>query len=339
MVYDPSDKFVIRDRAWAEVRQICNSEEKSYHELMGVPQQTANDWLNQIGKVPHVYLIKTEMLFSISIERLSPFTEEENKIFREWQRYAYQLHYRELSLNDIVIENIRYLPLLKENDRILVDNNGVLISGLEQLEAHKKNNKNKVKVFVVDIEALILELRSIKEMGEFSKSECMCIGYRVKQLIGSRKGQHVQSVNVKSEKEEANINNKAKDRTIRYELKSTKRTNKHLNETKDRTVRYEVKWAGLTNEHLAKILGFSGKNTYYRTDKVCQQGTPALINALNEGLFSIDRAFEISKSSQDEQNKNVAQAMSDITLKTTSTQRNKQKDYENLLCKTSVVYA
>lgn len=347
MVYDPLNKLVIRDRAWAEVRQICKNEGKSYHELMGVAQQTANDWLNQVVQVPHLYLIKTEMLFGISIERLSPFTTEENKIFREWQQNANQLYSREMPLDKIAIENLPYLTGFKENARVLVDHDGVLISGLGQIEAYKKNGQNKVKVFVVDIAALIFELRSIKEMADFSKSEYIAIGHRAKQLIGNRKGQHTQLINVKPETVKINAKSKAHDRTVRSQVnthlinvKSEKIKINIKNKAEDGTVRYQVEWIGKTNEHLAKIFGFSGKNTYYRTEQICYYGTQALIDALDQESISIDRAFKISKLAKDKQNEYAEQNALAHTLKTTSIKLKKEQDNgENSQCKARIVYA
>jgi len=279
------NKYDIHSQAWTEVFQKCGGE-KDYAKLMGKPQETVNDWRNKPGmRVPPVKLMLTEMLVGVSLERTNVFFPEDNKTMREFQQVKNQLHYREMSLDEIVIENIPYLPGFEENDRILVDNEGFLISGLWQIEMHKKNHQNKVKVFVLDMKALILELRSLNEMGDFSKSERIAIGYRLKQLIGSRKGQHPQLLNLKSEKDKINVNHKAEGETVRY----------------------QVEWVGKTNQHLAKILGFSGKNTYYRTEKICQQGIRALIDALNEGLFSIDKAFEISKLPEDKQNEFVEQ--------------------------------
>ena len=285
MIHNALNNDEIHSRAWIEVFRRCGNE-KRYAKLMKTPQPTVNGWRNKPGiKVPMIKLMETEMLTGVLIEKLNPFFPEDNKIMRRWQENRKNLHIREMFLNDIVIEKMRYLPLLQEDERILVDNKGVLISGLTQIEAHKKNHKNKVRVFVVDIEALVLELCTINEIGDFSKSELICIGYRIKQLIGSRKGKPIHSLSRESEKDGININKPSIDRTVRYELK----------------------WAGLTNAHLAKILGFSGKNTYYRTEKVCEQGTPSLINALNEGLVSIHKAFEISNLPKDKQNEVVLQ--------------------------------
>ncbi len=285
MIHNLVDKYQVRSQAWTEVLRICGGE-KAYIKLINKPQETVNDWRNKPEmKVPSIELMETEMLTGVPIEKLNPFFPEDNKKMRRWQESRKKLHIREMFLNDIVIENIRYLSLLYEDERILVDNYGVLISGLAQIETHKKNHKNKVQVFVVDIEALILELSALNEASDFSKSELICIGYRIKQLIGSRKGKHIYSENSESKKDEISIDNQSRDGTVRY----------------------EVKWAGLTNAHLAKILGFSSKNTYYRTEKVCERGTRSLINALNGGLVSIDKAFEISKLPKDKQNERVAQ--------------------------------
>jgi len=139
-------------------------------------------------------------------------------------------------------------------------------------------------------------------MSDFSKSERIAIGYRIKQLIGSRKGKHTQLVNLKPEKIEINVENQAKDETVRY----------------------QVEWIGKTNEHLADLLGFLGKNTYYRTEQIFNHGTQVLMDTLDQGIISIDKAFNVCKLPKDEQNACVVEAVLAHTLKSSPTQRRKK---------------
>ena len=302
MVYLSPNNDQIHSKTWTKVIQKSGNE-KAYAKSIGRAQSTVNERRNNPARrMLTKDLLNTAMSTGFSIETLNPCFPEDNEAMRTFQRGFKQLHAREMSLNEIIIENIPYRSEFKENDRILVDNHNVLIVGRGQIEAHKKNSQNKVKVFVVDIAALIFELLSIEQMSDFSKSERIAIGYRIKQLIGSRKGKHTQLVNLKPEKIEINVENQAKDETVRY----------------------QVEWIGKTNEHLADLLGFSGKNTYYRTEQIFNHGTQVLMDTLDQGIISIDKAFNVCKLPKDEQNACVVEAVLAHTLKSSPTQRRKK---------------
>ncbi len=72
---------------------------------------------------------------------------------------------------------------------MIIGTDGVLISGLAQLELQKSPKKAKVQAIVLDLEAIALEERSLKEANlELLISEKVAIGLCLERLIGSYSG-------------------------------------------------------------------------------------------------------------------------------------------------------
>ncbi|HXH55280.1 MAG TPA: hypothetical protein VNK03_06020 [Gammaproteobacteria bacterium] len=267
---------VSTDRAWLEVRQKVKIRGASYHEEMDVPQQTANDWLNQRSRPPLLMLIKTEINYDVSIEKLAYFTPAEIKVLREWQQNANRLHAEDIDLNKIIIEDTK-AHIGSDDDRIITDNFNVLVSGFKKVAALKADNKNKVWAITLDLESVLFGMSSAAKLhANLSLSEIIALGNRLERFVR----------NLEDE----------------FTVLSTK-TDPQDPKKDDYKAFIRSKWnevSGRTDTRIAKTLGFS-HGTYVRAKSVCQQAIPELKAAFSAKKISIAEAAEIARLSKAEQ--------------------------------------
>jgi len=275
MIFIERSKSEIRSKAWGEVLYKFVTIQ-AYADAVGVPRETARDWMNnEKAKVSFPFLAKTEVLTGISIERLSPFTEEENRIMRQWQNTK-QLNTIEMLLDEIVIKNSITSNCFES--RIIVDVNGRLISGWSQIEKLRAEGKRKALVSVLDLEVLLLEMRTLQDISvDFLINERVDVGLSLKELAGSHQGERTDLV--------SNLGNE--------NLKNDK------NNGQLRRKCSEVR--GKIDQKIAKIVGLSSRDSYIRAMKVCLQGIQELVYAMNHELVSINKAFQLSKSPKEQQ--------------------------------------
>lgn len=271
MSLDIRNKYEIRHRALLEAMRICGGV-TAYSKSINISRSRASNWLNRDEiEIPYEYVVLTEELTQVSIERLSPFTEMTNKVIR---RLRSKEKHRQINikLDEIIISNHPYLKYVQEGRPIIIGTDRVLISGLMQLRAHKTLKTNTVPVKILDLEALLLEMRSIEEINiNFLISEQVAIGLRIEELLGDRQGKR------------NDLHPNKKDRHT-YEMTTLDRI---CDEVQDK------------GKVISRVAGFSSRNSYYRARQVYLHGNSELIDKLDKKELSIAMAAQQSKFSED----------------------------------------
>lgn len=268
MSFDSANKYEIRRRALLEAIRFCGGV-AAYSRRLKVSRSRASNWRNQPEiAIPYEYVVLTEDITQVSIERLSPFTESANKVIRRL-RSKDKLSSVSMEVKEIIIEEQPYPKWQNPERPIIVGTDGVLISGLMQVEIHKASNIKKIQVFVLDLEALILEKRTVEDMNiDLFISEQVAIGLRLEQLLGNHSGR-------------------------RNDLPHCNSLN-GLNSTEPRRICDEVRWdrGGM----IAQIVGLPSRDAYYRAKQVYLSGNSELINLLDLQKISIATAARKAKS-------------------------------------------
>ena len=97
------EKQEIRHRALLEAIRFCGGV-CAYSKQIKVTRSRASNWLNRPEiNIPYEYVVLTERITQVSIERLSPFTEEANKAVRGLHSGGKMLPIT-VALNDIKIK-------------------------------------------------------------------------------------------------------------------------------------------------------------------------------------------------------------------------------------------
>jgi hypothetical protein len=182
MLLDEKAKYEMRHRALLEAIRFCGGV-VAYSNRLNVNRSRASNWCNQPElNIPYEYVVLTEDVTQVSIERLSPFTDAANEVIRRL-RTSDRLLPIIIPFNEILVGDSSYYrcPILERP--IIVGTDRGLISGLAQMEAYRNMGMKKARVIVLDLEALILEMRSIKELNNhFLMSELIAIGIRLENL-------------------------------------------------------------------------------------------------------------------------------------------------------------
>lgn len=143
----PKDKKEIQHRALLEVVRFFGSVQ-AYSDELGISRARVSNWINQGNAMPYDKAVMTEELSKISIDRLSPSTERANEIIKRL-RSNHKLLPIEISINNIFTEDPQG-SYSKKNGPIIIDSRGVLISGLEQLKAHKAAGVKKILAIILE---------------------------------------------------------------------------------------------------------------------------------------------------------------------------------------------
>jgi len=288
-VFTEIDKYEIRHRALLEVVRFFGSVTACAKELQ-VSRARVSNWLNKIRiRIPYEYVLLMEHLTQVSIERLSPCTEKTNKAIRSKQNKEKIL---EQSIEKIIVEQPIPCGCCQQSHPILVGTDGVLIRCLFQLEAYKKMGKSKVPVTIIDVDSLLLGVRTIEEIPvQFLTSERVAIGLRLEQLIGNRQGQRT-DLNKNTKIRE----NSSELRPIWDEVKDKKST---LDSLPTPSLVYAVVNGIRTENRVAKWVALNSKNTYHRAKQVYLEGDEALIQALDRNEISINKAAQLVQLSKD----------------------------------------
>ena len=275
MLLYTQDKYdKIRKAAWLEAVRFFGSE-KELGIFLEVEQSAISKWINKPKRsIPYDKALAVEQKTRISIDRLSP-NNPINKYLNE-RGSANKLILSEMLTDQILITDLPYLTFQKPDHHIIISTNGMLISGLAELQAYKVAKTNQIKVIILDLEGLLLGVNSIKEiLSKFTTTELMAIGCSLGKLLENRQGQR-NDLSLKQSKTQINSNNLGSLSTIWYEV------------------------TGRTDNKIAKILGFS-KGSYLRAKQVYLNGSEELINALDNKQISIARAATIAKLSKNQQ--------------------------------------
>ena len=274
LLYTQKQCDLIRKTAWLEAARFFGSERK-LGLFLGVEQSTISKWIHD-PKIPIPYdkaLAVEEIIGHISIERLLP----NHPINKYLDKRVCTNELMEVLIDKIVITDLPYLSFQQPDRNIIIDADGILISGLVELQAYKKAKKAKIKVVILEVKELLLGTNIIKS-NQFIVTELVGIGLRLQQLLGNRQGQR-NDLNLKALTGKINDNNLLQANNIGYAI------------------------IGRTDHKIASILGFSSKDSYIRAKKVYLNGSKELIQALIVKHVPIGRAAVIAKFPKNQQAK------------------------------------
>ncbi len=274
--YTKNEYNEIRKAAWLEAARFFGSERK-LGLFLGVGQPTISKWIHN-PKIPIPYdkaLAVEEIIGHISIERLLP----NHPINKYLYKRVCTNELSEVLIDKIVVTNLPYLSFKQPDRHIIIDADGILISGLVELQADQKAKKAKIKVVMLNVKELLLETNIIKNISnQFIITELVAIGLRLEQLLGNRQGRR-NDLNLKASIDKINDNNLLQAGSIGYGI------------------------IGRTDHKIASILGFSGKDSYIRAKKVYLNGSKELIQALIAKHITIAKAAAIAKDPKSQQSK------------------------------------
>lgn len=264
MHFDKPNKYKIRQQALLEAIRFCGGV-AAYSDRLKVSRTRASNWCNKPEiTIPYEYVVLTEVLTRVSIERLSPFTETANKALR-LLCVTNDLLPIDMPLKEIIIESLPYYKSANPQRPIVVGTDMALISGLAQVESLKIAQLKRVSVLALDLEAMLLGFRTIDSTNfRFLISEKVAIGLRLEQLIHGhleRDGKLVKCT--------CQDNNKHQPHRI-------------CDEVKDRF-----------GDRIAHITGFGNKAEYHSARFVYLHDASKLIDFLDRQLISIFKAREI----------------------------------------------
>lgn len=273
MSFGIENKIEIRHRALLEAVRFCGGV-TAYSQQIKVNRSRASNWINQPEiEIPYEYVVLTEDITRVSVERLSPFTEAANKLVRRLRSNDVMLPVSIL-LSEVLMGDHFYLKWQRPDRPILIGTDGVLISGLIQIEKLRALGIKKTQAIIIDLEALLLETRCIQDMNlKLFISEQVAIGLRMEKMLGNRKGQ-------KNNRKNINLSDKNVDKNFASHSIGDK--------------------VGRVDSYIARLMDI-GKGTYHRAREVYLKGNLELISAMDLKEISIAKAakkIEMEKNSQ-----------------------------------------
>jgi hypothetical protein len=250
-------KQEIRHRALIEAIRFCGGV-CAYSKRIKVRRSRASNWLNRPEiNIPYEYVVLTERITQVSIERLSPFTEEANKAIRHLRASDKMLPIT-VTLNDIKIKPYPEADCLKAKNALIIGTDKVLICGLEQIKSYQAHPLKQVDAIVLDLESLLLEMRSIKDTNlNLLMSERIAIGLRLEHLLNNQEMW-------------GNLSCCFQD---------------NANNSQPCRICDEVQPEN--NNKIAHILGFETREHYCLAKQIYLQGQPERLQALDENRISI----------------------------------------------------
>lgn len=267
MYFEKPCKYVMRQKAILEAIEFCGGV-AAFSNRLKISCTRASNWRNKPAiTIPYEYAVVTEAITRVCIERLSPFTDVANKAMRRVLTES-NLSPVEISLHEIIVSKESKTRRFKQDRTIIVGTDRVLISGLAQFECLKEVKLKKVLVTALDLESLLLGLRTIKDINDaLLISERISIGLRLEQLISIRR----QKIFTDGRAKGMELRRKCDEVETRY------------------------------GEQIAHSLGLMGKNNYHLAKLVYLNGIPELVDYLDKKQIPISLAAEVSRMPEDSQ--------------------------------------
>ena len=265
----------MKKRALLEAINFLGSTAK-FARRIGTNRSQINNWLNRESDIPYQYAILTEEITGVSMERLVPNEVAANKVMRD------RNNNRKMKTMEIPICKIANTPtttgqmLLSKVENcdlaqpVIVGSDLDLIAGFNRVAVYKYLGHDKISAVIVDIEAIILGMRSVTDIQDLIlTSDQVAIATAIENHLGKHQGQRNDLT--------SNCNKKS---NISGQLFLT------CDQVGDKTSYIP-----------AKLAGFTSKDAYYRAKRVVVRGIPELIKAMNDKKVSISRAAKVAKLS------------------------------------------
>lgn len=266
MYFEKPCKYEMREKALLEAMEFCGGV-SAFSNRLKISCTRASNWRNKPAMtIPYEYAVVTEAITRVCIERLSPFTDAANKAMKRVSIES-NLSPVEIPLDEIIVPKESKTRRFKQDRTIIVGTDRVLISGLAQFECLKEVKLKKILVIALDLESLLLGLRTIKDNDALLISEKISIGMRLEQLISIRHQKGLTDGRVKG----VELHRKCDEVETRY------------------------------GEQIAHSLGLMGKNYYRHAKFVYLNGVPELVDYLDKKQISVSLAAEVSNMPKNSQ--------------------------------------
>ncbi len=237
-------------------------------------------WLNEDIKIPLSFGLLIEKVTKIDFWRLCPFDKKANDYINErgaWLRNPFI----DIEAKNILVNVDLHARVIPSERPIIIATDQALISGFYQLEAHKINHCETVKVIIVDLEALWSKVKTYADFHfDFLIEEKVWMGVWIEKWRGNHSG----------------------ERNDLDPSRPLKRSRAQKKSDKSYTPRPPVdEVCGRKDIRIAEILAFGCKSTYHNAKHVCFYGIPELIHAMNRKQITITEAAKLSKQTHAEQ--------------------------------------
>lgn len=271
--------YNIRQRALFDAIHFCGSV-KRYSELIGASRSQVSNWLADPNiDIDYRYIILTEALAFVSVERLSPHTKQVNQIIRRWKSSAQEAS--RLSLDQIHIEN-KFNKYYRTdifnnspNTCILVSQDRTLITGYAHWLASKKQKKHHIGVNILDIETLRLHIHTLTELyPKLSITDRATVGAYLELTLGSCQGRRTDLIKPAA-------NTLWDDKSVQPASAS------------DNPI--------LSRKQIANCVGFGNQESYRQAKYVIRHGMAKLLAAMDKKLIAIHVAANIAKQPTEQQ--------------------------------------
>jgi len=122
---------------------------QDYADAVEVLRSCASNWLNQGNAIPFDKAVITEELSKVPIHEISPCTPKANDIIK---RLRSQHKFLPLEMPiDLIRMPEPHCAHAEQNRLVIIDTQGILIAGSEQLKAHKAAGRKKIMAIVLDL--------------------------------------------------------------------------------------------------------------------------------------------------------------------------------------------
>ncbi|MEO5351226.1 MAG: ParB N-terminal domain-containing protein [Magnetococcus sp. YQC-3] len=177
-------------------------------------------------------------------------------------------HRQDLGDLDALANSINSLGLLQP---IGVDSQMNLVFGQRRLEACRSLEWESISARVIDVPSLLAERDENEVRKDFTPSERVVIGKAVEDLLSERHG-----------------------------------SNQYQTKVDVQNIAHPLVPGQKSREIAAQAAGFGNAETYRQAKQVVENGTPALVNAMDKGDVSVSAAAVLSKLPQEEQKEALA---------------------------------
>lgn len=258
------NKIEMRKRALLEAIRFCGGV-TGFSKRLKVSRPRASNWVNKPEiEIPYEYVVLIEAITQVSIERLSPNTEAANKVIRAL-RAQNKFAPLFVEISSILVAD-HFYSCAKPGRPIIVGTDGLLISGLSELEAQKSSKQRKIQVTLLDLEAIALGHRSLNETNlELLVSEKVALGIRLEQVLGKHQG-------------------------ARNDIKESPKLIKKIIDDSELCPKWDK--VERLDSYVAHLIDLKSKNTYQRAKQVYLQGNLDLIHAMDQRQISIAMAAQ-----------------------------------------------
>ena len=137
-------------RSFGSVQALCDAVNKMLKPSeKKLTRECLNHWKNRHQKITYSFAMIISKLTGIPISQLAPFYQASNELIAKKQGPSHW------PVEKIVLPDQFYDPIQRINGFIVIDSEGVLISGSHTLKAYQAQANKNIPVVVVDLKSLM----------------------------------------------------------------------------------------------------------------------------------------------------------------------------------------